>query len=1451
MDNKNDFYNIQKYSLTSYQKDIWLKQIINPDNPLCNIGASVEISGNINYEKLNLAVKKAIMENDILRLQIREENGDVYQYFLPEIDYSLPYYDFSNSDITKQHIDDWMQNRLLVLFDLKKQLFDFVLIKINDNLHYWFFKAHHVIADGWALTQLIHKITEDYNYITQSYDDIELNSFITLIEKDKKYLSSERYKKSIDFWKEEYADIPEHIFSYKNNSDPSEITSMRYKHTIERSKYNRIIELCNTINCSEFHFFLALLSLYFCRLYNKDEIVIGVPILNRNKREMDIIGHCVNTIPLRIRVNNSDTFLELVNHIEVKLFKCYRHSQLSYGQIYRELKLHDKDLFDISLSFDIHNTKFNFGCHWSNTELLSHLHEEKALFMLVHAANANEDAILYLDYLLEIFNGKLPIEQVVSHFEMIINDTLKSTEKKIKDIDILTSEEKQKFIVEWNDTKADYPKDKCIHQLFEEQVERTPNNIAVVFEGSELTYRELNENANRMAHYLQSKGVKPEILVGICVDRSFEMIIGLFGILKAGGAYIPIDPNYPEDRIAYMVSDSNCGIILTQESIKSELPENNSEIVCLDTDLDKIKKESCENLFSEVKSDNLVYTIYTSGSTGKPKGTLIEHGSLVNRINWMQKNYSIGEDDSILQKTTFTFDVSVWELFWWSLYGAKVCFLKPGDEKDPEAIVKCIEANRITTIHFVPSMYTSFLQQINNKKSCEELISLKQIFCSGEELQVKHVECSESLINENGTKLINLYGPTEATIDVTYFNCSVYDESVPIGKPIFNTQVYILDKFLNLVPVGVPGELHVAGDGLSRGYLNRLKLTGERFIHNPFCDDHLSRLYKTGDLVKYLPDGNIEFIGRIDNQVKIRGFRIELGEIEFAIKNLENVKEVVLTAKEDSNFNKQLVAYIVTDINISLEEIRVELSKLLPDYMVPSCFIQIDEIPLTENGKIDRKKLVDLNGQIIIGAEYIEPRTKNEIGLASIWTEVLNIGHIGVKDNFFHIGGNSITAIQVFNKLSKTFDLSLTDIFKYPTINSFLISVSQKRSLRGKLQDLYDNYSLKKSPKSETVYSYDYSVLLEKSNKQELVFRTCNNIFITGATGYLGVYCVREYLLNSNLNIYLLVRAESQDKGIEKFLKNYIYYFSKKEFETYQNRIVVIPGDGSQKRFGLMEETYNKLLNNIDVLVNSAAKVQHYGQYDDFYASNIKMVENIIQFCTYGKQKRLVHISTIGVALVKNEESNNVFDEFACIQNVEKNENYYIKSKAIAENLIISNKNLSDFIIVRVGNIVFDSEKGHLQKNIGANAFMEKIRSLLKFGFVPEGLIGLEYSFVNQVACSINILSSISKHLHKIYHVFNDDIYLLDDVLKEIELYKVEIVPEKCFIKKIIEAYDHGESEEINALLIHGNMNGIEYPEIVNDYTKTVLSRRGFEWGKIDMDRQVVQINKILQVNKS
>jgi amino acid adenylation domain-containing protein len=637
---------------------------------------------------------------------------------------------------------------------------------------------------------------------------------------------------------------------------------------------------------------------------------------------------------------------------------------------------------------------------------------------------------------------------MLGHLQILLEGIANHPEQCLSHLPLLTPAESQQVLVVWNNTMRDYEHVPCIHQRVESQVSRTPDAVAVTCEEEALTYRELNQRANQLARYLRRLGVGPEVLVGLCMEPSLEMVIGLLGILKSGGAYVPLDPTYPADRLALMIEDAHVSVLLTQEDLVETLPDSTDvRQVCLYKHRGVIDQETDENLENWTMPENLAYVMYTSGSTGRPKGVMISHRGIGNRLQWGQETYQLTDTDRVLQKDSVSFDTSVWKFFGPLFVGAQLVVAPPGARQDPAWLVTLVTQHQITITGWTASALQVFLEEKGNNP-CH---SLRQVLCGGEALSLKVQERFFACLNG---KLHNLYGPTEVSIDVTCWECnpSRSPHTIPIGRPIANTQAYLLDGHGNPVPIGVPGELYFGGTGLARGYFNGPDLTAERFVPNLYSDQPGARLYRTGDIARYLSDGNLEFLGRRDYQVKLRGYRIELGEIETALIQHPAVWEAVVLLCEDRLGEKRLVAYVVREKEtpLSIATLRNFLHMKLPDYMIPSALVFLDALPLTTHGKVNRQALPLPDEKSVSSAEqFVAPKTPIESHLATLWEEVLNIKRVGIYDNFFALGGHSLLAFKLISRIRHDLDVELPirALFYNPTIAGLVMIITEQEDL--------------------------------------------------------------------------------------------------------------------------------------------------------------------------------------------------------------------------------------------------------------------------------------------------------------------------------------------------------------------------------------------------------------------
>lgn len=1029
------------YELSQAQKSIWYLEEKFPGTHMNVICGTFRYIGTIDYEALRMSVALVIKNNEGLRIRIHREDGEPLQYAAPWEERELDYFDFSKTGPESLYAwDEKETRRPFTLYD--SDLFYFALIKIDERNGGVLIKMHHIISDGWNMALVANKITAYYSAIRRNlpYEDVPNPSFFEHLKSEKVYESSERFIRDREYWNEKFATIPDPAVLKPQALTTLSIESARKSFLIPQTLSDRIRDYCSSSGKSPFTLFMAALCIYIHRVTGIDDIVLGTTTLNRtNAREKETSGMFISVAaPVRVRMidtMNFAEFSEMMNHENMNIL---RHQKYPYNYLLRDLKSCRSlphRLYDIVLNYQ--NSKLVTSKYEEESRSRWHFTGQQVESLVIHVNDRDGEGkfVLNYDFLTEIYHIN-EIESINRHVINLLWHALDDPEKAIGNLEMLSEKEKQQILVDFNRTDAFYPYEKTLHEFLYEQAARTPDARAVLFGEQSMTYRELNEKSNRLARVLIEKGIGPDRIAALSVYRSFEMIVAVQAILKAGGAYLPIDPNYPADRIRYIVGDSGATVLLTVRSVAEKLDGIGTCVLDLE-DPDLYRGDASN---PEVRSgpDDLAYVIYTSGSTGNPKGAMIRHRSIVNRIHWMQKKYPIGPEDLIMQKTPFTFDVSVWELFWWTFTGAGVLMLEPGGERDPKVIADAIGKYRVTTMHFVPSMLGAFLDYVSDQDAAARFGSLKHVFASGEALTLHQTELfNRYLYDRCGAKLYNLYGPTEAAVDVSYFDCSpnVNLKTVPIGRPIDNVRLYILDKNHKLLPVGVPGELYISGICVARGYINNPGLTAERFLPDPFFPGQ--SMYKTGDKARWYPKGDIEYLGRLDFQVKIRGLRIELGEIEKVLSSHPKVSGCVVSAKSH-NDSMYLCAYYTSEEELDPKSLKSHLSSSLPDYMVPSVFMYLKNIPLSPNGKADRKALPEPVFDESAQADAAAPETGTEAVLLEIWSKILEIPVIGTSDDFFDLGGDSLKVIALSAAIQKRFgtEIGISDIFRLRTIRA-------------------------------------------------------------------------------------------------------------------------------------------------------------------------------------------------------------------------------------------------------------------------------------------------------------------------------------------------------------------------------------------------------------------------------
>ncbi|MEP0859278.1 amino acid adenylation domain-containing protein [Trichocoleus sp. DQ-U1] len=1081
-----------EYPLSFSQARLWFVNQLQPGTLAYNIPIAVRLTGRLDVPVLVRSIHEIIRRHEILRTSFAVVEGEPVQAISGEscVTLNLPEVDLRQlPDAERQaQAQQFAIAEAQMPFDLAQPpLFRAKLLHLTAEESMLLLTLHHIVADGWSVKVFVRELTALYEAFSTGKPSplAELPiQYVDYVDWQQRWFSGERLETHLNYWKQQLGgELP--VLELPTDRARSPIQTFRgAQQTLVLPK--ALTEAIKMLGQQEsVTLFMTLLAAFQTLLYRysgQEDILVGSPIANRDRAELEsLIGCFVNTLVLRTDLARNPSFKELLVRVRKVAIDAYVHQDLPFEKLVELQSSRDLSYNPIfQVMFVLQNPSLSTVSLPELTLKTSEVESGTAKFDLFLSMIDTEQGLSgTLEYNTDLFNADT-ITRMLGHFQTLLEGIVADPEQCLSDLPLLTAFERHTLLVEWNDTQVDYPQ-KCIHQLFEQQVEKTPDAIALIFDNVEtgfsesLTYRELNNRANQLAHQLQQMGVQPDVLVGICMERSLEMVVALLGILKAGGAYVPLDPTYPKERLAFMLADAQVSLLLTQQYLVNQLPQHQA-IICLDPEWETITQEGTENPISSATPENLAYVIYTSGSTGKPKGAMNTHRGLNNRLLWMQDTYKLTTTDRVLQKTPFGFDVSVWEFFLPLLTGASLVLAKPGGHQDSGYLVQLIAKQKITTLHFVPSMLQVFLEELEVVK-CN---SLKRVFCSGEALPFDLQK--RFFIRLGAVELHNLYGPTEAAIDVTFWDCQRNSQRriVPIGRPIANTQIYLLDSHLQPVPIGVPGELHIGGFGLARGYLNRPELTQEKFIQNPLkdltpqppslqgqgenCSPPLlgeglgeSRLYKTGDLARYLPDGNIEFLGRIDHQVKIRGFRIELGEIEAVLLQHPQVRETVVLAREDMPNDRRLVAYVVPnhDAELSINELRDRLKQSLPEYMVPSAFVFLDTLPLTPNGKVNRRALPAPENQRLELAVYQPPQSEIEKTIATVWQTILNLEKVGIHDNFFDLGGHSLLMLQVNHKLRTVFnqEISVVTLFQNPTIYSLAQYLSRQQPAFEEMRD--------------------------------------------------------------------------------------------------------------------------------------------------------------------------------------------------------------------------------------------------------------------------------------------------------------------------------------------------------------------------------------------------------------
>ncbi|MGB5874534.1 MAG: amino acid adenylation domain-containing protein, partial [Bacteroidota bacterium] len=1024
----------QDLPLSFAQQRLWFIDQLSPGGSFYNIFSAFRFSGPLNIPVLEKTLNEIVRRHEVLRTTFSAVGGKPVQVIRPFESIHVPMKDLSNHDEGNREtaLTTLLREEATQPLDLENgPLFRVRLFRLQDDDHVITLCVHHIIADGWSMSVLVQEVSVLYRSFhggePSPLPDLPVQ-YADVASWQSQWLQGEVLERQLAYWREQLAGIPTVHELPTDRPRPATQTFQgdQQRITLSKETSEQIHALSRKEGATVFMTLLAAFQTFLYRYSGNPDIVVGSPIAGRRHTEAEkLVGFFVNNLTLRAKFDRKDTFRTVLQKARETALGAYAHQDIPFEKLVEELQpardLSHSPLFQVMFVLqNIPPGEIELpGLTMKGLEPESSTSTFDLSLQIQEGPSGFEAQFVYNT---DLFTAPT-ISRMLGHFTSIVSALVKNPDSEVATVPMLTEKELDRQVVEWNRTDAPYPSDQCAHQVFESIAEGQPIDLALKHtQGSDtdrieqLTYDELNRRANQLGHHLRKLGIGSESLVGVCTERSAEMIIGIMGTLKAGGAFVPLDPAYPQDRLAFMLEDSGISVLLTQESLTSSLPQTTARVVRLDTDWSVIAEEAETNLRVNTVPDSLAYVIYTSGSTGRPKGTMLRHGGLCNLATVHKHEFEVGAGSKILQFSSLSFDASVWELVMALLNGAALCLASKDIIASGHDLVDLIRTQGITTVTLPPSVLAVFPR--------ERLPELQTIIVAGE-------KCPGELVDQwsSGRKFFDAYGPTETTVCASMHLCSGrYPHGPPIGRPIANFQLYVLDGSMQPVPVGVPGELHIGGVGLARGYLNRPAVTAERFVPDPFSKEPGSRIYRSGDLCRQTPDGTVEFLGRIDHQVKVRGFRIELGEIEAVLSQYPGTRDVVVLAREDTPGDRKLVAYLVTEDGMQpgVTELRAFLREKLPDYMVPSSYLILDEMPLTPNKKIDRKALpVPDQSRAELETAYVAPRNAIETSLVEITASLLNVERVGVYDNFFDLGGHSLLATQFVSRIRDTFEVDM------------------------------------------------------------------------------------------------------------------------------------------------------------------------------------------------------------------------------------------------------------------------------------------------------------------------------------------------------------------------------------------------------------------------------------------
>ncbi len=1388
------------------QQALWFLHQLLPEEISFNVAGAVRIIGELDIPALESAFQQLVARHEALRSTFHVMAGEPVQRFHLSMDFHFRVEDTS-------HLSEAQLHKLLIAeahrsFDLENGPIWRALLFMksagqpgSDNghrqqlgmEHILLLSMDHLVTDFWSMTVLAGEILASYEANKAGRPNALpplVAHYSDYVHWQAKMLAGPQGEELWNYWRDQLnGEIP--ALNLPTDRPRTPLQTYRgdsQRLIIDGELYQQLKAMAQEQGATPFMALLAAFQTLLHRYSGQEQFLVGSVTAGRGHSELaGLVGYFINPVALRADFSGDPAFYEVLKRVRQTALGAFEHQDYPPALLARRLGLQRDSsrppLFETMFILQKAQetevqalSPFALGIDGARMEVGSLVLESIALEgepaqfdLTLMMAETGRGLAAALQYNADLFNAAT-IRRMMEHFHSLLQNIVSDPLKPVSTYSLLSDSERQQLLINWNETQVDYSRHLCIHELIQEQVKRTPDAVAVQYEDNSFTYQELDWHADRLAETLIAQGVGPGTLAGIFVNRSIEMLVGMLGVLKAGGAYLPLDPSFPSGRLSFMLADSGASFILTQSGQLSELPETNAQVICLD-DLDGANssgsstrtKRSGNLRVDTAKPDDLAYIIYTSGSTGKPKGVQIHHQAVVNFLCSMRQGLGISSDDTFLAVTTLSFDIAVLELLFPLTTGARVVIASSKVSADGSLLANALTGSHATFMQATPAGWRSLLEAGWQGKN--DL----NILCGGEALTS---ELAEHL-QKRGAQLWNLYGPTESTIWSTIYKVTSnvnpgVSNTVPIGRPIANTQVYILDGNLQPVPIGVIGDLYIGGDGLSRGYLNHPELTSERFLPNPFNSS--SVIYKTGDIARYLADGNIEFFGRSDQQVKVRGFRIETGEVEVALAQHPAVRQAVVVAWRERSSNASLVAYLVPTEGgqeADAGQLREFLREILPEYMVPSIFVNLESLPLTPNGKVDRKALPQPSQvRPDLKAPYMAPRTPLELELSEICAQVLGMENqngqpvVGVHDNFFDLGGHSLLGTRLVFLLREKYGLEaaalpLRVLFEQPTVANLAETIENARRGDRKPKPVGRSNFIQRGQLSLDQLTTE-AQLDPGITAGDLVYkhrREPEHILLTGATGFVGAFLLHDLLKMTSAQVYCLLRADDLERGFLR-LKHNLDAYSLWD-ESFSDRINPILGDLGEPQFNLTDQEFENLANQLDVIYHNGAMVNFVYPYQVHKASNVLGTQEVLRLASRIKLKPVHFVSTLSIMYSGGRNDGRIFRENEDLDQVGAPFGGYAQSKWVAEKLVAQAGSRGiPYAIYRPGLVSGHSVTGAW--NI-ENLITSMTRACVLLGSVPDLDVMVNIVPVDFVSAAIVHLSKDPENLGRVYHLDNPE----------------------------------------------------------------------------------------------